>query len=322
MNADNPLLERYRRRLKEIPAPGGGQCHVALLGVANVGIMAGVEPQQVFDEIRQSIPTGWRKITDKEIQDAINRALQDAGKQSGTYQRKPQPVVKDGKAALQKILERATSGDEADLRESSPIRIDWKPSARDTVTFLKAVFNPNDLVFIGYRTDAGIMNENIRTVAAWVAFFQTGGTAGPFLIINPLSGTPVPKKSGEGVTYRSDANVETFKHALVEFDDLGRGDQIRFWMAINMPIKALVDTGGKSIHGLIDISSLEIETAEDWDHHIKRRLYEQHLVPLGVDRACKNPARLSRLPGVVRPETGKMQRVLWLSPIGRRCANG
>jgi len=322
MNADNPLLERYRRRLKEIPEPGGGQCHVALLGIANVGIMAGVDPQQIFEDIRPSIPTGRRRIPDKEILAAINRAVHDTGKRSGAYQSGPQPVIKDGKAALRKILDKAVSGDEADLWESSPIRLDWEPSAEDAVHFLRTVFNPHDLIFIGDRADSGIMGGNIHTVAAWVAFFQTGGTAGPFLIINPLSGTPVPKKSGEGVTYRSDANVETFKHALVEFDDLGRGDQIRFWMAINMPIQALVDTGGKSIHSLIDISSLEIETAEDWDHHIKRRLYEQHLVPLGVDRACKNPARLSRLPGVVRPETGKMQRVLWLSPIGRRCANG
>ena len=33
------IEERYREALGAIPAPGGGGCHAALLGVANLGII-------------------------------------------------------------------------------------------------------------------------------------------------------------------------------------------------------------------------------------------------------------------------------------------
>ncbi|OPY81310.1 MAG: hypothetical protein A4E70_01328 [Syntrophus sp. PtaU1.Bin005] len=321
MNTDNPLIKRFNQRLSEIPEPGGGQCHVALLGVANVGVMAGVAPEIIFDEIRQSIPPGRRKVSDREIQEAINRALQDTGKQSRTFKKKSEPVVKDGKEALKRILEKSVSCDEADLWDASPYRLSWEPSIEDAIHFLKTFFHSDDLVFIGDRTEPGIPGTNIRTVADWISFFKYGGTAGPFFIINPLDGIPRLKNTYQGETYRGDQNIKVFRHALIEFDDLSHDDQIRFWMAINLPVRALIDTGGKSIHGLIDVSPLEIRTADDWNRHIKQRLYDERLVPLGVDRACKNPARLSRLPGVIRQESGKMQRLLWLSPTGRRCMN-
>ena len=52
--------ERYRKALATIPAPGGGGCHAALLGVANLGIMAGRNDSTMLAEIRASIPAGGR----------------------------------------------------------------------------------------------------------------------------------------------------------------------------------------------------------------------------------------------------------------------
>jgi len=54
MANENPLLETSQKWLSEIPPPGDAQCHVdiALHGVANTGIMAGIESQRVFNEIR------------------------------------------------------------------------------------------------------------------------------------------------------------------------------------------------------------------------------------------------------------------------------
>ena len=134
----------------------------------------------------------------------------------------------------------------------------------------------------------------------------------PHIIINPLSGEPKPKKSGDGVTFRGDACVQSFKYCLVEFDDLTREEQIRFWTSPDvqrLPIAALVDTGGKSIHAWIRTTG--IHTAADWQREIETKLYDQVMVPLGVDPNCKNPARLSRLPGQVRDN--KYQRLLWLN---------
>jgi hypothetical protein len=86
-----------------------------------------------------------------------------------------------------------------------------------------------------------------------------------------------------------------------------------------LPILALIDSGGKSIHAWLDVQKLSsITTCDEWTREIKIGLYERVLIPLGVDRACCNPSRLSRLPGFFRSETGRFQRLLWLSPVGRR----
>jgi hypothetical protein len=105
---------------------------------------------------------------------------------------------------------------------------------------------------------------------------------------------------------------------MAEFDGLCREDQIRFWSAVKLPIVALIDSGGKSIHAWLDVQKLaKVETPEQWQSEIKGRLYDRILTPLGVDSACSNPARLSRLPGYFRSEKQAWQRLLWLSPEGR-----
>jgi len=133
-----------------------------------------------------------------------------------------------------------------------------------------------------------------------------------------LNGIPAPTKSGDGTTLRGDGNVKDYRFCVIEFDNLTREEQIRFWSAVKLPIVALIDSGGKSIHAILEINKLaKVETPEDWQAIIKTRLYDKILLPMGVDAACSNPARLSRLPGHFREEKETWQRLLWLSPTGR-----
>jgi len=301
----------------QIPAPGEG-CHPAILGAANLGALAGIPPEQVAEHIRQSISKGKRHISDSEIQVAVDKAYSEAGKETGKAYVKIKTAIMDGSAALRNLIEQATIRDEAAICEASPVMTNW-PHEEDAANFLERMFPPDVLLFIGDQYEHGIVGRNIRTAAEWVKFFRAGGKAGPFIIINPLNGTPKPKKSGDGETLRGDQNVKAFRHCLIEFYNLSREDQLAFWSIVKLPVKALVDTGGKSIHAWIDVSKLaEVQTADEWDKHIQQRLYDEILIPMGVDAACKNPARLSRLPGCFRPGKGKMQRLLWLSPEGRQ----
>ncbi|MEI6154756.1 MAG: hypothetical protein WCQ90_11780 [Deltaproteobacteria bacterium] len=188
----------------------------------------------------------------------------------------------------------------------------------DTILFLETVFKNDDKIWIDEHDKPGIPGRNILTRAEWVERFENGGKTFPHIICNPLSGLPAPKKTGDGVTYRGDNNVTQFRHCVVEFDNLTREEQIRFWSAIKLPIVCLIDTGGKSIHAWLDVKKLtKVETAEQWQTEIEERLYNRLLIPMGVDAACKNPARLSRLPGHYRQEKESWQRLLWLSPTGR-----
>jgi hypothetical protein len=234
-----------------------------------------------------------------------------------TSQPRPEPVVHNGKVALRNIINQGKFSDEGDLWDASPIRL-WHELQDDPAFFLEIMFQPNNLVWIGEHDEPGILGETIRSASEWIHYFHNGGKTSPHIIINPLSGMPVPTKSGDKTTLRGDRNVTKFLYVLVEFDDLLREEQLRFWSAIRLPVVALIDSGGKSIHAWLDVSNLAgIATTDDWQTHIKSNLFDRLLTPLGVDGACKNPARLSRLPGHYRTKKGKFQRLLWLSPEGR-----
>jgi hypothetical protein len=317
MGEINPRqLEKFKQALDNFPGYKEGR-HKALLGASNHGIMAGLAREEIHDELRKR--TADAPMPDREIGAAVAKAAADHHPGATIYHfpPRPAPIVKDGNAARQHIIDQGIISEDVDLWECSKIRL-MESTAWDSVLLLRTHFQPWEFVFIGGHREEGILGRTIRTAAAWVDYIEAGGVAGPFIICNPLSGEPAPKKDGEGETYRGDGNVKTFRHCLVEFDDLTREDQIRFWSAAKLPVVALIDSGGKSIHAWLDVSKLaNVSNADEWDAHVKRGLYDRLLTPLGVDRACSNPARLSRLPGYVRAETGRTQRLLWLSPEGR-----
>lgn len=115
-------VDRYNDALNRIPAPGDG-CHTSLLSVANIGMLAGISPEKLFDDMRQAIPEGSRRISDREITDAIHKALADHNGGTFTPRSRAAPVVHDGKTALQRIISQGKYWDVADLWEASPIRL-------------------------------------------------------------------------------------------------------------------------------------------------------------------------------------------------------
>ncbi len=321
----NHFLNKYTQRLPEIAAPGDG-CHPALLGIANLGIMGGLTPEHIFVDLKRAIKPGKRRVPDQEIWAAIKRAFLDHGGSANALppsmayrefiQQKKEPLLNDGKAVLRNIIGQSIISDEADIIENSPIRINWPPN-EDPINLLSTLYKPQDLLFTGGFREPGILGKTIKCAADWSGTFKVGGTVGPHIIPNPLNGIPVEKKAEDGLTLRGDGNIIRFRFCIAEFDNLTREEQLRFWSAVKLPICALIDTAGKSIHAWIDCRKLgEINSEDQWDMVIRGKVYEECLIPMGVDKACHNPSRLSRLPGHLR-SGGKYQRLLWLSPEGR-----
>lgn len=309
------MFDRYRGAVSHIPPSGEGY-NLAILGAANLGVMAGVDPETIFSDIRANTKPGKRRIADAEIWRAINRALTDHHRGPFKPRPRPVPVVDDGKEALGRIIEQGKYTTEDELIKSSPVPIPDDPWLH-TKIFITTLFMPPDLLFNGDRYQSGVVGDTIKDAIDFLTYLIDGGKTAPFIIINPLTGKPAMKKSGDGETYRGDGNIAKFLHCLVEFDNLSREEQIRFWSAAKLPVIALIDSGNKSIHAWLQVSQLaKVITMDQWDAEIKRRLYDRILAPLGVDAACSNPARLSRLPGHFREEKGTWQRLLWLSPIG------
>lgn len=311
------LQARYRERLSSLPKPGYGLCfHTKSLGVADLGVTAGLSPEQIVADLHQAAQGGKRREPDSQIINTVRRALADHGDGRFVPVPRPKPIIRNGAAVLRKLIGQGRGVTEADMRKASPVPIDGKD---DTVLALQNLYGENDRIFVGERYNEGMMGATIRTCAEWIEHFRGGGKPGPHIIVNPLTGAPAPKKSDrEKMTYRGDGNVAAYRFCVVEFDGLSREDQIAFWSVADLPVCALVDSGRRSLHAWLSVPRLApVSTDEEWDKHIQDELYHQILVPMGVDGSCSNSARLSRLPGHLR-DTGRMQRLLYLAPEGRR----
>jgi hypothetical protein len=104
-------------------------------------------------------------------------------------------------------------------------------------------------------------------------------------------------------TAAKDEGVAAFRHALVEFDSVPLEQQFAIVLATRLPVSAVVYSGGKSLHAWVRVDAPDRET-------FKQRVAAIHALPLlaGMDKANKNPSRLTRLPGARRGD--KVQRVV------------
>lgn len=181
------------------------------------------------------------------------------------------------------------------------------------IKYLEVLFDPDDIV--GYvhsakfdedrqkwvPENAGTYQKQkklIQNLTKYKSFDTAFGTineeAGAWIRINALDG------KGAG-----DKNVTRFTHALVEADTMTIEEQKKFLIGSKLPIAALLESGGKSVHAVIKIDAKDktefkqrVDFLFDW-------LNKHKFV---VDEANKNPSRLSRLPGVMR--NGKCQTLL------------
>jgi hypothetical protein len=316
--------DRYDAALREMPESGGGGCHVALLSVANLGALAGLSPEQISRDLRVHIH-GKRHVSDREIRDAVSKAFRDfkRGALLTSSESHPHPAF-CAERLLRGVLAAGDDADEADLWECSPIRLDWPPD-QDAVRLLKLLYLAEDRLFIGARHDAGAVH--IRSAADWCKRFEAGAPVPEHVIPNPLTGNSGETKDGK-LSFRADSCVACFRFAVLEFDQTPeplcdprqpvtawpREAQCQFWagaLTFKWPIAALIDSGGKSIHAWLVVNAAD---AADWTTQVEGELFARMLVPLGVDRACKNEARLSRMPGHFRIEKSRWQRVLYLNP--------
>lgn len=313
-------LQRYREVLRSIPASGSG-CHPFLLKVANYGVFAGVERDRLIEDVCSAIPDGSRRVSIREVENAVDKALSAtrpnaANPESHSYRKRRKPPSVDPKVYFNTALDHASRAYnlveyEASLWESSPIRMDWPPEY-DAAWFIRHMYRPRDYVFIGERYARGNIGTTIRTAEHWVEYLIGGGHGAPHIIANPLTGNMGKSKTGKE-TLRGDDCVTDYRYAIVEFDDIPKHEQAAFLYFADLPICAIIDSGGKSLHAWVKVDAL---SEEEWTQRVEDELFGQLLRPLGVDSACKNESRMSRLPGHVR-ENGNRQRLLYLAPEGR-----
>ena len=179
-------------------------------------------------------------------------------------------------------------------------------SVKQITTFLELLFEPDE--YVGYVTEVyeheGVLSPTRgaydRTAGQLIkALNSCGGDvgavlgdynkqAGAWVRVNPLD--------GKGV---KDANVTDYRYVLIESDSLPVERQNALMRELELPIVTLTYTGGKSLHAIVRVD------AKDRDEYRRRVAYIFDVCRkngLDIDKACRNPSRLSRLPGFERGE--------------------
>lgn len=181
---------------------------------------------------------------------------------------------------------------------------EWHPG-RELASYLEALFDADEVV--GYVTEAWD-NDGRWVPANKGAHDQTAGAlierlakygddiGAALADYNPEAGAWIRFNPLDGKGVRND-NVAEYRYALVESDSTELGRQRAIVEQLELPVAALVHSGGKSLHAIVRID------AKDMAEYRKRVDYLYGVCRkngLDVDVQNKNPSRLSRMPGAMR----------------------
>ncbi len=180
---------------------------------------------------------------------------------------------------------------------------------------LRAVFRPGE----GIRIAKAVLNDDGKEIPEgaglcisreeWLKKFDAkNGDANGIWYDPKKTGVYIglnPMKLGGS----RDADVASFRHALVEFDeDLSPEEQFKLYQESKLPCAAIIYSGGKSVHAWVKIDAAD---RREYDERIK--LLHGHFEQAGyrMDPKNRNPSRFSRLPNCVR--FGNRQKLLALN---------
>ncbi|MBR3330632.1 MAG: AAA family ATPase [Mogibacterium sp.] len=189
--------------------------------------------------------------------------------------------------------------------------------------YLQTLFKPDDI--IGYVT-GDVWENGDKWSPSKGVYTQTAGEllellekypddleftvgswkpeAGAWIRFNPLD--------GHGV---KNANVTAFRFALVESDTLPLDEQQRVYAELELPIAAMVYSGGKSIHAIVHIDARDIDEYRERVDYLYSYMKNHGI---DIDKQNRNPSRLSRMPGVDR--NGNHQALIGVN-LGRKSWN-
>jgi len=176
---------------------------------------------------------------------------------------------------------------------------------------IAAMFAPDDLILVGTMKH-GVDERNLRRASEWLA--DPNLTAWEQVKINPFTGEQAEGGS-KGLTRIGEKCLARYPLMLLEFDELPLADQVRFWAGMvfhEMPVVAVIYSGGKSLHGLIRVGAADERTWCARRDHAKALYCADPDPAYRADGQALRPAAGVRLAGAVRQDTARAQRLLYL----------
>lgn len=177
---------------------------------------------------------------------------------------------------------------------------------KQLIKYLETLFEPDD--FVGIISNDSFLDEDGKWKPRRGFFDMTqrelirslkrhpsdlGATigdwkekAGAWIRINPLDGKGAKKE-----------NVAKYRFALVECDNIPLEEQKEAYFKYNLPIAALVYSGGKSLHAVV-----HIDAKDRFQYRERVEFLYEFLKSKGLDFDTQNKDenRMSRLPGATR----------------------
>ena len=290
-------LSKYEEQLRDAPGRGGG-LHQHIMSIACLGVIAEL-PQDVMMRDLYSLD-GVRK---QEPEDAIKKALRDAKK--GFDFVAPRPISRFA-PKIENALDTFISGvsmEMIDLMEESQIRLIDDP-AIDGRIVLEILYGLDEFLFIG-----DVFSREVKKVREWL---NDDLSKYPHIIPNPMTGESGFTDTAK-ISYRCENTVKDLRYAVCEMDEVPLDKQVSFWLRcieLKVPVAAVIHSGRKSLHGWVKVDCGD--DCDKWESDVKGWLFGEFGKNYGLDGACSNKARLSRLPGHNR-ESGGQQRLLYLN---------
>jgi RecA-family ATPase len=286
------------------PLKGEGERHEEITDLAWQLVGEGTPREEVFRILRGRYPKETTGKPDGELYRAIDGAMVKGPKPAATSKRNghalPHYKRQEPKTVAVKRFERIDSGYSAEVP-----RVDCT-----TAEFLDRVFRPGETICIcvkafkpegsekwipanrGTFGTVEVAKELVTTKLDTKLIYEE--EAGVWIRINPL-------KSGD--ESGTDTSVSSFRHVLVEFDGRPKEDQWEIFRQSNLPIAAVIDSGGKSLHAWVRVDANSLD-----EFKTRQKLVYDYLGDYIDDSGNKNPSRFSRLPGVMR--AGNEQHVV------------
>ena len=314
--------------LSSLPAQVGGR-NAALLPLVRAGLREGHAPEALVAEIVAG--SGSPPLTVAEVRRAVDTALRTAREplpfrrsRPGFLPRPPKPQPPPG-GFVARCMDRGNGARGFDdVRALSPVAPpagETDGERRDALRlFLRSLFAPNDVLFVGART-ARLVRTRPRRDRSFVG--SPPDPWPPLIGSNPFSGREERTADGATLSPRCKAAVACRRFALVEFDGLPLEAQVRFWAGALrgvgrgplLPVAALTFSGGKSIHALLRVDCADARAwCELWDRLASFVCNPSDPPAQRADKACRDESRLTRLPGARRAESGRVQSLLYLKP--------
>ena len=195
----------------------------------------------------------------------------------------------------------------------------WEP-AQQLKRYLQALFEPDE--YVAYVTESFMAADRRRPAkGCWdrtagqliEELDACGGDVGKVMgDCDPEIGAWICFNPVDGAG-RKDANVTSYRYALVECDNMEPGKQLAAIHQMELPCAALVYSGGKSIHAIVRVNAPDYAEYRKRVDHLYATCQKNGLT---LDQQNRNPSRLSRMPGILR--AGQKQALLETN-VGKSC---